>query len=246
MVPEQQLEQGRAAAGGPGAQAAWPYVDKDDPWSSHSRIAAWLARLPPGTRVLDVGAATGTLGRMCAGRGFAITGVEPNPAWAEVARRWYTAMRCGTIDAIGDAALSGHDVVVCADVLEHLADPEATLRRLVALQPEGSTFVVSVPNVANLWVRLQLLRGRFDYTDRGILDRTHLRFFTRRTLAGLLARAGLRPVALQATPIPLNLVHPWFRTVPGRLVHRALAYATSRLPTLLGYQFVVRATKRPE
>ena len=75
------------------------------------------------------------------------------------------------------------------------------------LGPRG-TVIVSVPNVAHLWVRLSLLAGRFDYADRGILDRTHLRFFTRRSLLALLRAAGLAVVELAVTPVPLPLVVP--------------------------------------
>jgi 2-polyprenyl-3-methyl-5-hydroxy-6-metoxy-1,4-benzoquinol methylase len=218
-------------------------MDKgDDPWSSHSHIRRWLAELPPGLKILDVGAATGTLGRMCAGAGFVLHGVEPQPEWADLARPYYAELVCGTLDAVPDAFLGGHDLVVCADVLEHMPNPAAALRRLVALQPRGCRFIISVPNVANIWVRLNLLLGRFDYTERGILDRTHLRFYTRRTLATMLASAGLRIARFDVTPIPLNLVSPLFqRTTGGRFLHTCLARATRLRPTLLGYQFIVQA-----
>jgi 2-polyprenyl-3-methyl-5-hydroxy-6-metoxy-1,4-benzoquinol methylase len=223
--------------------SGWPYLDKgDDPWSSHSRIKRWLAELPAGTRILDVGAATGTLGRMCAGAGFVLHGIEPNPDWAKLARPDYAELVCGMLDDVPDAFLSNHDVIVCADVLEHMPNPELALRRLLALQPQGCRFIISVPNVANIWVRLNLLLGRFDYTERGILDRTHLRFYTRRTFTKMLASAGLGISRFDVTPIPLNLVSPLFtRTAGGRWLHAALARATRLRPTLLGYQFIVQA-----
>jgi hypothetical protein len=98
-----------------------------------------------------------------------------------------------------------------------------------------------VPNVANLWVRLNLLFGRFEYTDRGICDRTHLRFFTRKTLIALAENAGLEIQTIRATPIPLELVNGFFVTFPGRILHSMLARCTSWFPTLLGYQFIVEA-----
>jgi 2-polyprenyl-3-methyl-5-hydroxy-6-metoxy-1,4-benzoquinol methylase len=223
----------------------WPYVDKgDDPWSSHSRIKRWLAELPAGTRILDVGAATGTLGRMCDGAGFVLHGIEPNPDWAKLARPYYAEIVCGMLDDVPDAFIGDHDLVVCADVLEHMSYPEVALRRLVALQSMGCRFIISVPNVANIWVRLNLLLGRFNYTERGILDRTHLRFFTRRSLTAMLSSIGLRIVRFDVTPIPLNLVSPLFqRTAGGRFLHTSLALATGLRPTLLGYQFIVQATQ---
>jgi hypothetical protein len=94
-------------------------------------------------------------------------------------------------------------------------------------------------------VRINLLAGRFDYTDRGILDRTHLHFFTRRTFKAMLLSVGLVVAELRATPIPLNLVHPVFEQTPaGRSFHKGLAGCTTALPTLLGYQFVAKAIKR--
>jgi hypothetical protein len=99
--------------------------------------------------------------------------------------------------------------------------------------------IVSVPNVAHLWVRLSLALGRWDYADRGILDRTHLRFFTKRSFAALLRDAGLSVEELVATPVPLPLV------VPPRLhgplldaVHALSAGAARAWKGGLAYQFV--------
>jgi hypothetical protein len=108
----------------------------------------------------------------------------------------------------------------------------------------GGEVIVSVPNVAHLWMRLSLAAGRFDYAERGILDRTHLRFFTQRSLRALLAGAGLRVVRATATPVPL------YQVVPERLhgqtlaaVHGVSAAVARALPRLLGYQFVVLARR---
>ncbi len=220
------------------------YQDKLDPWSSHSVIRRWLETFPPGTRVLDVGCATGTLGRLMEGRGLHLFGLEPEEEWAQAARPLYQAVYTGTVETAADADLAGFDVLVLADVLEHLPRPEQTLARLVRLQNPGAVLMISVPNIANLWVRLSLLFGRFDYTDRGILDRTHLHFFTRRTLIEFLTAAGLRVRRLEVTPIPLSFVHPFFTRPLGRQLHRALAALTRALPTLLGYQFLAEVEKK--
>ena len=222
-----------------------PYIDKVDPWSSHARISRRLQSLPPGTRVLDVGAASGTLGRMCAGRNLILHGIEPEVEWAEVARPYYDALVCDTLAGVSSDFLRDHAVVVLADVLEHLAYPELALRRLLALQPPGTRFIISVPNVANLWIRLNLLIGRFDYTDRGILDYTHLRFFTRRSLLEMLESLGLAVQRIDVTPVPLNLVHPFFQNSGlGKFFHQSLAQLTLAAPTLLGYQFIVEVSRK--
>ena len=193
---------------------------------------------------MDVGAASGTLARMCQNKTLRLFGVEPNPAWAQIASPMYEKMWVCSISDLEESALSGYDVVVLGDILEHIPTPEIVLKQLVQYQVPGTRFIISVPNVANLWVRLNLLLGRFDYADRGILDRTHLRFFTRKTLVAMLENAGLEILSIRSTPIPLELVSDFFVTRPGRLIHALLAKCTSLLPSLLGYQFVVDARKQ--
>jgi 2-polyprenyl-3-methyl-5-hydroxy-6-metoxy-1,4-benzoquinol methylase len=219
------------------------YVDKPSLWSSHSLIATCLKRLPAQSRVLDVGTASGTLARMCQDHQLRLFGVEPDPSWARIASPLYEKIYVGSIQDAEDEFLADYDVVVLGDVLEHLATPDVILQKLVNLQAPGSAFIISVPNVANLWVRLNLLLGKFDYADRGILDRTHLHFFTRKTLFALLKNAGLEIISVKVAPIPLELVSSIFLSVPGRWIHAIFAQLTSLLPTLLGYQFVVEARK---
>jgi SAM-dependent methyltransferase len=221
-----------------------PYQDKMDPWSSHALVIRWLQNQPKGVTVLDVGAATGSLGRRCSGLGLRFKGIEPCKEWAELARPYYEEIAICPIEAAEDDFLRGADVVVLADVLEHLKDPETELKRIVRLQQPGAWLIVSVPNIAHLWVRLNLVLGRFDYSERGLLDRTHLRFFTRSTFLDLLQSCGLQVDQLKTTPVPLNLVNPYFQNhFIGRQMHALLASLTRRLPTLLGYQFVAFAKK---
>ena len=136
------------------------------------------------------------------------------------------------------------DAIVCGDVLEHLVHPAPVLRALGRALAPGGVVVVSVPNVAHLWMRLSLLVGRFDYAERGILDRTHLRFFTERSLRALLTEVGLTITRATATPVPL------YQVVPERChgavlaaTHDASAAAARLLPRLLGYQLVLQAAR---
>lgn len=220
----------------------FPYVDKHNPWSSHSIIAGWLKEAPAGATVLDVGTASGTLGRLCQGKGLQFVGIEPNPEWAEMARPFYLELFVGSVQSAPDEYFSQAGVIVLADVLEHLAEPQSVLSGIVSQAKVGCLFIVSVPNVANLWDRIRLLFGHFDYTERGILDQTHLRFFTQDTLFDLLQKSGLRIQRCVVTPVPLDLVNPFFEQKAfGRRLHQALAQVTRWFPTLLGYQFVVLA-----
>ena len=106
------------------------------------------------------------------------------------------------------------------------------------LTPEG-LLLVSLPNIANISVRAGLLLGHFRYTERGILDRTHLRFFTRRTFVAFLRSAGLALDELHVTPVPLPLVVParWHGACL-RGLHRLSARAARIWPGGLAYQFV--------
>jgi hypothetical protein len=221
-----------------------PYQAKLDPWSSHSVIAAQLENFPKGTRILDVGTASGTIGRICQGKGFVIRGIEPVKEWAELSREYYKEISQRELQQTDDSFLRGHNIVICADVLEHMPDPEKQLKRLVSLQSSGTMFLISVPNIANLWIRLSLLMGNFNYTERGILDKTHLRFFTWRTGSQLVSSSGLKIKAIISTSIPLNLLHPFFsEAFLGRKIHQLLAILTKLLPRLLGYQYIFIAVK---
>lgn len=118
------------------------------------------------------------------------------------------------------------------------------LARLVDRLAPGGNVIVSLPNVANWVCRLQLLRGSFEYMALGPMDRTHLRFFTRKTALALVAQAGLEVTASAVTPLPLPSLSALFD--PGRplgWVHKFNALLTSLAPTLLGYQFVIVGRK---
>ena len=131
------------------------------------------------------------------------------------------------------------DAIVYGDVLEHLNDPLPILVGLNLALAVGGRVIVSVPNVAHLWVRLSLLLGRWDYADRGILDRTHLRFFTRRSFAAFLRDAGLSVEEMVATPVPLPLVAPlWLHGPVLDAVHGLSARAARVWKSGLGYQLV--------
>jgi len=223
-----------------------PYRLKDDPHSSHSVILSRLGE-GRGRKALDVGAADGFLAERLTAQGWSVTALERDPELAARAHGRCKEVVVADLESAPPLLHGPFDAIVYGDVLEHLSDPGAVLRALdQTLAPRG-TVIVSVPNVAHLWVRLSLLAGRFDYADRGILDRTHLRFFTRRTLRELLGAAGLTVVELAVTPVPLPLVVPprWHgRWLPR--VHALSAGAARGWPGGLAYQFVAvcRARER--
>jgi 2-polyprenyl-3-methyl-5-hydroxy-6-metoxy-1,4-benzoquinol methylase len=221
------------------------YTFKADAYSSHSIVLDWLGA-GEGRRLLDVGCADGVLSRRFTERGWTVTTIEGDPERAAVAAPHCERLILADLDRKIPALDERFDVIVYADVLEHLVDPLRVLRELNAsLMPDGRV-VISIPNVAHLWTRLSLLCGRFDYADRGILDRDHLRFFTDRSLRALVTAAGLAVVRRTVTPVPLFEVVP--RSLHGRWlgrVHALSAVMARRLPRLLGYQFVVLARSAP-
>jgi 2-polyprenyl-3-methyl-5-hydroxy-6-metoxy-1,4-benzoquinol methylase len=222
-----------------------PYQLKDDPYSSHSVILSLLGE-GRGRRLLDTGAADGFLAEVLTARGWIVTAVERDPVQAERARgKCHEVVAADLIEAA--PKLRGpFDAIVYGDVLEHLADPIAALRSVNPSLAPGGLVVISIPNVAHLWVRLSLLLGRFEYAERGILDRTHLRFFTRRTLLELLAQAELAVNALQVTPVPLPLLVPARRHGAWlRAAHAVNARASRVWPGGLAYQFVVACRPVP-
>ncbi|HEY4908023.1 MAG TPA: class I SAM-dependent methyltransferase [Methylomirabilota bacterium] len=218
--------------------SASPYQLKSDPHSSHAVI---LGRLGDGRgrRALDVGAADGFLAELLTRQGWQVTALERDPAQAAKARGRCHDVIIADLDEAAPRLEGVFDAIVYGDVLEHLADPLPVLVALNRSLAPGGRVIVSVPNVAHLWVRLSLLLGRWEYADRGILDRTHVRFFTRRSFARLLGDAGLDLEELVATPVPLPLVVPP-RFHGGLLdaVHGLSATAARVWKGGLGYQLV--------
>ena len=214
------------------------YRLKDDPYSSHAVILSRLGE-GRGRRCLDVGAADGFLASRLREAGWRVTALEGDTELAADARAAGHTVVVADLNAPLPPLGGPFDAIVCGDVLEHLRDPLGVLRRLIPRLVPAGQVIVSVPNVAHLWVRLSLLAGRFEYSDRGILDRTHLRFFTRRTLLELLEGTGLVVERVVSTPVPLALVVP--ERMHGRwldALHAMSAAASRSWPGGLAYQFV--------
>ena len=142
--------------------------------------------------VVDVGCGSGSLGRAlkAARPNLEVRGVELVPAQASIARNHLDDVHQGGAEGPLPAHWPAPDCVIFADVLEHLYDPWQVVRQYRALLRPGGSIVASIPNVANRVVLRGLLSHRWDYTDFGILDRTHLRFFTRETAIEMFQDAG--------------------------------------------------------
>ncbi|MCB1040399.1 MAG: methyltransferase domain-containing protein [Acidimicrobiales bacterium] len=222
------------------------YELKEDADSSHGTIARWMGMRSP-NRVLDLGCADGSLGALLVDQGHDVVGVDlhESPGVRDRLRDFYEAdLEKGIPSAVGD----GYDTVVAADVLEHVRDPRATLDQIRDVLRPGGTLIASIPNFGHWYPRGRVALGLFDYDARGILDRDHVRFFTRRSFERLLESAGWQVRRVEATGIPLGVVERGAapdaaapgtaRTVLGK-VSRA---ATVVRPQLFGYQFIYELT----
>jgi 2-polyprenyl-3-methyl-5-hydroxy-6-metoxy-1,4-benzoquinol methylase len=205
------------------------------PYRAHHLLAEEVLSLTrPGDRVFEGGVSSGYFARVLTAAGRRVDGHELDPQVAAAARTVCDRVYVGDLQDFDVEEIEAtYDVLLFGDTLEHLPDPAAVLRRLrTKLRPDGH-LVVSVPNIANWSVRLQLLGGRFRYTDRGILDRTHLRFFTVKTLPEMLAAGGFRVERLIAS-VPV----PGVRTERlGRLTHRV----GNLRPGFFGYNLIAVA-----
>lgn len=230
------------------------YSLKQDRYSSHSQIAHWLKRYKaqtiPGRPcvIYDIGCAQGLLGQLLEPDNFVMFGVDADmTAVQQVGLIYQKAVHADIEGPLTFSFPQPPDVLVLADVLEHTREPAHCLDRLCRtyLTP-GTVVVISLPNVAHLYVRLSLLMGRFEYTERGILDRTHFHFFTLASALRLVQGCGITVNQVAATPVPLALVNPLFEE--GRLLwplHHLQANLAQFFKTLLGYQVIIYGVYNP-
>jgi 2-polyprenyl-3-methyl-5-hydroxy-6-metoxy-1,4-benzoquinol methylase len=154
--------------------------------------------------VLDVGCGAGRLGETLKGRQpVAVTGIEAETRAAQIAEGRLDRVFCGDVEEMElPFEPASFDVVLCGDVLEHLREPETVLRRIRPWLKPGGQLVASIPNVRHYSVIHSLLAGNWTYQAAGLLDRTHLHFFTRRSIEELFAQAGYRIHRMQVVPGP--------------------------------------------
>jgi glycosyltransferase involved in cell wall biosynthesis len=209
--------------------------------SSHGRISTLLKSRPP-SKILDLGCSSGLLAERLRDMGHHVTGVDLNELDG-VAGRTDVFFRSNLNDGIPPEAGTGYDIVLAADVLEHLVNPGALMRQVRDVLSPGGTAIFCVPNIAHWYPRFRSTFGMFDYDQRGILDSTHLRFFTRRSIRRLIERQGYDIRRIESVGLPLDVLGAdegkthWLRLAD----HVSLAV----WPTMFSYQFIVAATPNP-
>jgi 2-polyprenyl-3-methyl-5-hydroxy-6-metoxy-1,4-benzoquinol methylase len=214
------------------------YAFKEGDGSSHSAILKIMRGLPPG-RVLDVGCSGGLFAERLEDLGHTVTGLDfvEVPGVRDRCSEFLLAdLEEGLPPQVG----ADYDYVVAGDVIEHLSRPEHVLRELREVLRPGGRMLLSVPNFSHWYSRLRVAFGAFGYDRRGILDETHLRFFTRSSLRRTVRAAGFDQLQVTSTGAP------FWSVLGGGTVARTLG-GISRLltrvrPTLFGYQYVAVLT----
>ena len=221
------------------------YTFKDFEGSSH-RILLELIRRHARShgKLLDLGAAGGELGSALRDFFDETIGFEYNVDCIGQLKGRFDQVVIADLERVA-ALPSDADAIVIADVLEHLRDPKRVLELVRnALQKDGHVFV-SVPNIANITIRLGLLFGIFEYRDRGILDHTHLHFYTMRAFRREIENAGFRILAVRGSSVPIRLiVGKYLPEFLLRPCERLLTWVTRVWRALFAYQFVVVAAKK--
>lgn len=217
------------------------YRLKTDPHSSHDRILKLLKNAPSSSRILDLGVAGGYIGESLSKRNLQIIGIEKDKESAQKAAPYYNQIFALDLDKDEIPMMEPFDYIIMADILEHLYDPMALLVNMRAFLKEGGRLIISLPNVANLIVRFSLFLGIFNYREKGILDKSHIRFFTLRTAEGLIKKAGFKTFDFYPTSLPFRLIlRPvWLADIFNRVYY---LFAKLR-PRVFAYQFVFTVCK---
>jgi 2-polyprenyl-3-methyl-5-hydroxy-6-metoxy-1,4-benzoquinol methylase len=196
--------------------------------------------------VLEVGCGDGAFGAELVRTGNRVVGVDPEPR-VPLTAGFEGVIHADLEDGLGEFARTSaqeFNRIIMLDLLEHLRDPAKVLESAKALLAPRGKLIVSVPNAVNLTVRMMVLFGHFRYSDRGILDWSHLRFFTAKSITALLEKHGYRITACHYSVIPLERVIPM--RPDSRLLRfgsRVLRIVTGLAPGLFAYEVVLAAER---
>ncbi|WP_250125056.1 class I SAM-dependent methyltransferase [Chroococcidiopsis sp. CCMEE 29] len=195
-------------------------------------------------RVIDFGCATGYFSQLLTKKGCRVTGVEFNPDAAKFAEQYCEQVIVADLDLVSLAEiLPSHtfDVAIFGDILEHLRDPWKILKETQQLLKSEGYVVASLPNIAHGAIRLALLQGRFEYTALGILDNTHLRFFTRKTVEDLFERSGYFLDIIDRTKLSIFSEAPLIPHIDKNVFDKKVIEQIEQDEEAETFQFVLRS-----
>ena len=218
------------------------YREPVDPTATNNPHSSALRMTGSGQRVLEVGCSVGHVTEHLVAAGNSVVGVEIDAEAADAAREFADRVHVIDLDVtrLSEVERDQFDVMIFGDVLEHLRRPEDTLVDACSLLAPGGRVVISVPNVAHVDVRLMLLEGRWEYQPTGLMDDTHLRWFTKASLRDLLRAAGL--VAIRLDRVRVGRYGSDIEFDLGRPRTDALAFIESD-PEAYTFQYVVEAIR---
>ncbi len=217
------------------------YLDLDGTGTA----AKTLRLVGNGKKVLELGCSVGTQSRVLSEKlGCEVTGVELNPMAAHQAEAYCSRVVVGNLDQFDfetEFQNEKFDVILCADVLEHIYDPTSLLRKAKSVISNNGYVVASIPNIVHIALIFEMLQGRFEYRDKGLLDDSHIRFFTRNTLIKNFSEAGFKIEHLDR-----GLIDPFnteFTITADTPEDRAmLDYLRTHNKECFTYHFIVKAT----
>jgi len=217
-------------------------LDLDVENNSHTQL---IRRIPTGSSVLELGCATGYMSRYLRDKlKCNVVGVELDPEAAKQAEASCDRVILANVEEdswIEELGSRQFDVITCADIIEHLRDPDAFLAKIKKLIKPSGFLLVSLPNGAHASLRLELLEGRFTYEDTGLLDRTHLHLFTHQSLRTLFTQAGYKVAELSYTfhDMSDDVIAERLKRVGLEASAQAIAYFHT--PEASAYQFIITA-----
>lgn len=199
-----------------------------------------LEYLKPKQKVLDVGCSKGELGFLIKKKfGSCVCGIEVSGKSAEIAEKYLDKVIIADIEKEFNLTEESFDVIIFADILEHLYDPINCLKKFKNYLNEKGYFLISIPNVANWLIRWKLLFGNFDYEPAGIMDETHIRFFTFKSIKKMLREVGLEIKELNTT---YNINIPLLSRVSA--FRAFISFVTRLNKNLLARQFIIVAKNK--
>ena len=207
--------------------------------SSHDKI---ISLVKPNSKVLDVGCASGYIAYLLKNKNCQVTGIDIDEKYLEEAKNHCESVHLLDISKMskeGKKIKGIFDVIILGDILEHTSHPHEILINLKENLKDEGIMIISVPNIVNLYARIKIISGNFDYEDKGIFDRTHLRFFTIKSLKKLVNKCGFEIKRIDFTPIPIKLI---FKESPD-VMNSSLHLLANIHPNLFAYQIIATIKK---